>query len=271
MKSSLLSKYRPPNLKRQTQLITPDKANWSYVGFESIELKKGQSINLISNKDEICVVVISGKCTISSTEISPTEIGQRMCPFERKKPWSVYINNNDHLNIIANTDLEIAICRAPGGGDFSGRIISPKEIDSEKRGKRCNQRLVHNILPETEPANSLLVVEVYTDEGNTSSYPSHKHDVDNFPHETYLEETYYHRFSPNQGFAFQRVYTEDGSLDESMAVYDKDVVMVPRGYHPVATIAGYNNYYLNVMAGPIRKWCFTWQSDHNWINGESYK
>ena len=132
------------------------------------------------------------------------------------------------------------------------------------------KRLVHNILPETEPANSLLVVECYTDQGNTSSYPSHKHDTDDFPNETYLEETYYHRFNPKQGFAFQRVYTEDGSLDESMAVYDKDVVMVPKGYHPVATIAGYDNYYLNVMAGPVRKWCFTWEDDHDWINGETY-
>ena len=99
MMSSLLSKYHPPNLKKQTQLITPDKANWSYVGFESIELKKGQSINLNSDKDEICVVVISGKCTVSSTEISATEIGQRMCPFERKKPWSVYINNLSLIHI----------------------------------------------------------------------------------------------------------------------------------------------------------------------------
>ena len=51
-----------------------------------------------------------------------------------------------------------------------------------------------------------------------------------------------------------------------MAVYDKDVVMVPKGYHPVATIAGYDNYYLNVMAGPVRNWCFTWEDDHDWIN-----
>ena len=51
---------------------------------------------------------------------------------------------------------------------------------------------------------------------------------------------------------------------------DKDVVMVPKGYHPVATIAGYDNYYLNVMAGPVRKWCFTWEDDHDWINGETY-
>ncbi len=46
----------------------------------------------------------------------------------------------------------------------------------------------------------------------------------------------------------QRVYTDDRTLDECIAVYDRDVVMVPKGYHPVATMAGYDSYYLNVMA-----------------------
>ena len=41
----------------------------------------------------------------------------------------------------------------------------------------------------------------------------HKHDNDNIPLESSLEETYYHRLNPPQGFAFQRVYTDDRSLD----------------------------------------------------------
>jgi 5-deoxy-glucuronate isomerase len=79
----------------------------------------------------------------------------------------------------------------------------------------------------------LLVVEVITPAGNTSSYPPHKHDQDDLPRESLLEETYYHRLSPPQGFGFQRVYTDDRSLDEAMAIEDGDVVLVPRGYHPV--------------------------------------
>ena len=59
-------------------------------------------------------------------------------------------------------------------------------------------------------------------------HPSHKHDTDNLPHESELQETYYHRLNPAQGFAFQRVYTDDRSLDQSMAVEDGDVVLVPR-------------------------------------------
>ena len=70
--------------------------------------------------------------------------------------------------------------------------------------------------------------------------------------------------------AWTTCLTDDRSLDEAVAAEDHDVVMVPRGYHPVAAIAGYNSYYLNVMAGPDRKWLFTWEDDHAWINSDRY-
>ena len=101
--------------------------------------------------------------------------------------------------------------------------------------------------------------------GHTSSYPPHKHDVDDLPRESLLEETYYHRLKPSQGFAFQRVYTDDRSLDEAMAVEDGDVTLVPRGYHPCAATHGYDLYYLNVMAGPKRTWRFHNAREHEWL------
>ena len=50
-----------------------------------------------------------------------------------------------------------------------------------------------------------------------------------------------------------------------MAVEDGDVVMVPRGYHPVGAPHGYDLYYLNVMAGPRRNWVFSNDPAHDWI------
>ena len=83
--------------------------------------------------------------------------------------------------------------------------------------------------------------------------------------ETYLEETYYHRINPPQGFTFQRVYTDDLSIDETMAVEDRCVVLVPKGYHPVGVPHGYDSYYLNVMAGPKRQWIFNNDPKHEWM------
>ena len=71
--------------------------------------------------------------------------------------------------------------KAPGKGGVKARLITPDDIGSESRGKGFNKRHVHNILPETEPADSLLVVEVITPSGCWSSYPPHKHVSDNLP------------------------------------------------------------------------------------------
>lgn len=267
--SYLLSKKQQGN--PQIQYITPENANWEYVGFEVYELNDTQELELKSEGNELCLVWVSGKGSAFVGEHIFENIGNRVSPFERIPPYALYVPHHQKVKIIANGQLELAVCKAPSASShFPVRLITPEQIGVEQRGGGNNQRLVHNILPETEPAESLLVVEVFTDEGNTSSYPSHKHDEKNSPNETYLEETYYHRFELQQGFALQRVYTDDRSLDECMAVYDKDVVKVPKGYHPVATIAGYNNYYLNVMAGPVRQWRFSWEADHLWINSADY-
>ena len=122
---------------------------------------------------------------------------------------------------------------APGRRRLSGASDRRAGADST-RGKGTQHPLRHqHPARDGTGADSLLVVEVITPAGHSSSYPPHKHDTDNLPHESFLEETYYHRLNPQQGFAFQRVYTDDRTLDESMAVEDGDVVLVPRGYHPV--------------------------------------
>lgn len=270
--STLLRKANPCD-SGKVQSISRNDAGWKFVEFELVKLQPGEHIADRKDDLETCVVVMSGIVQLSSDKITDSTIGERMSPFERVKPWAFYAPAGTEYRIEADTDCELAICMAPqdsASDPLPPRIITPEDIQAEHRGKGNNRRLVHNILPETEPASRLLVVEVYTDEGNTSSYPSHKHDSEDYPNETYLEEIYYHRVDPDQGFVFQRVYTDDRSLDQSMAAYNQDVVMVPRGYHPVATVAGYDSYYLNVMAGPVRKWCFTWEEDHNWVNGPHY-
>ncbi|MFK8076742.1 MAG: 5-deoxy-glucuronate isomerase [Granulosicoccus sp.] len=59
--------------------------------------------------------------------------------------------------------------------------------------------------------------------------------------------------------------TEDGSLDETLSYYSGDIVLVPRGHHPGGVPYGYELYYLNAMAGPMRKWRFENHPDHDWI------
>ena len=39
---------------------------------------------------------------------------------------------------------------------------------------------------------------------------------------------------------------------------------MPRGYHTVSAPPGYDLYYLNVMAGPVRQWAVANDPDHKW-------
>jgi 5-deoxy-glucuronate isomerase len=177
----------------------------------------------------------------------------------------VYLPPGRDFTIVAETDAEIALCFAPAVKGVAPRLIEPESMRRTVRGQGSNTRYVRDILPQDAPAESLLVVEVITPPGNSSSYPPHKHDTEAIPAESSLEETYYHRLDPPQGFVFQRVYTDDRSLDEALAVEDRDVVLVPRGYHPVVVPHGYTSYYLNVMAGPERVWHFRNDPAHEWM------
>jgi len=157
------------------------------------------------------------------------------------------------------------VAGAPGGRVHRTALVRPEAIYVESRGEGQTARRIHHLLPPTAEAGRLIAFEVFTPGGNWSSYPPHKHDTEDPPTEARLEEIYFYRFAKPQGFAFQRVYTPDGALDESLAPGDGDIVLVPSGFHPVAAAAGYDCYYLNVMAGPNRVWNFTLDPDHAWL------
>ncbi|KQY13249.1 5-deoxy-glucuronate isomerase [Rhizobium sp. Root482] len=245
--------------------ITPQSAGWTYVGFALHRLSAGETAGGESADRETCLVLVSGKAKITVDGEAFGELGKRMTPFDGQ-PHAVYVPEGCRWEAVATTALDLAVCSAPGGEGFKPKVIAPGTHPQMTRGKGTNTRYVTNIMPEDDgAAHSLLVVEVITPGGNTSSYPPHKHDEDNLPAESLLEETYYHRLNPAQGFAMQRVYTDDRSLDETMAVEDGDVALVPKGYHPVAAIHGYDLYYLNVMAGPSRIWKFNNAREHAWL------
>lgn len=245
--------------------VTPQSAGWTYVGFKLQRLAAGETVEAPSGDRETCLVLVAGKARITADGTDFGLIGERMNPFDGL-PWSVYVPGGKGWSVTADTEVELAICTAPAGnGGYAARLIHPQEVGEETRGTGTNTRRVRSIMFDTSPADSLIVVEVITPGGHWSSYPPHKHDVDNLPEESLLEETYYHRIRPSQGFAVQRVYTEDRSLDETILVSDGDVVLVPKGHHPVGAAHGYDLYYLNVMAGPKRKWKFRNDPDHDWL------
>jgi 5-deoxy-glucuronate isomerase len=245
--------------------VTPESAGWRYVGFEALRLARGEKWTGATGARELCIVLVAGHASIETGELAWRDLASRASPFEDAGPYAAYLPPGREFAITAHADAEIALCSAPASKGVAPRLIDPASMRRTVRGQGSNTRYVRDILPQDAPAEALLVVEVITPPGHSSSYPPHKHDTDAVPSESFLEETYYHRLHPPQGFAFQRVYTDDRSLDEAMTVEDHDVVLVPRGYHPVIVPHGYTSYYLNVMAGPHRVWHFRNDPAHEWM------
>lgn len=242
----------------------PQSPDWGYVGFGLFRLQPGEQVAELTGETEVILVLVEGRAEITAGGQNFGELGQRMDVFEGTPPRSVYVPNGSDWRAAATTHCTLAVCAAPGKGGHAAQVLPVPERVT--RGKGANTRYIHPIaMEESDVADSLLVTEVFTPSGHWSSYPPHRHDNDDYPNMTYLEETYYHRLNPSQGYGHQRVFTEGGSLDETMSVENHDVVLVPKGHHPCAAPYGYEMYYLNVMAGPIRKWRFANHPDHDWI------
>lgn len=249
--------------------VTPARAGWRHVGFKAIRLATGEQETVATGARECCLVVLAGSVDVSVDGQDFKGLGVRDSVFDEISPAALYVPPGNTVQVRALRDAELALCSAPCDDQARAvRLLDSQQMKRSVRGTGSNTRYVCDILPHDDPsAAHLLVVEVLTPAGHASSYPPHKHDAETPPLETQLEETYYHRLKPPQGFAFQRVYTDDRSLDEACAVEDHDVVMVPRGYHPVVAPHGYDLYYLNVMAGPNRLWVFRNDPAHEWMLG----
>ena len=245
--------------------VTPYSAGWRYVGFTVTRIAEDQSRTWVEEGQELCVVVLSGRVAAQAGELRVDSLGGRESVFDGP-PAALYAPAGVRCSVTGlDGGAELALCWAPGQPGPSLEPYAIEDVQAELRGEGSAQRTVHPILMDDRPAASLLVVEVLTPAGNWSSFPPHRHELDDPPRETVLEETYYHRLRPPEGFALQRVYTDARDIDETIAVSDRDVVLVPRGYHVVAAMPGYDLYYLNVMAGPKREWRFQDDPAYAWL------
>jgi 5-deoxy-glucuronate isomerase len=251
--------------------VTPDSARWTYVGFEPLLVAPGRTEERETGDRECCVVVIAGRVDIASEHGEWRGLGERETPFAGAAD-AAYLPPGTRFTVAGSgagacrrsRPSEVGLCFAPADGGAEPRVLPASGVVPETRGHGTHERTINPILMGDEPADSLLVCEVHTPPGHWSSYPPHKHDRDALPEESLLEETYYFRIDPPQGFGLQRVYTDDRALDETLSVRDRDTVLVPRGYHTVSAPPGYAVYYLNVMAGPVRAWAVANDPDHEW-------
>ncbi len=242
----------------------PGNKTLALLDFELVSLEEGKQVDWRSDDFEAVAVIIEGACSISS-EGKTWELRRRSVFDEAAS--AVFVSPGVLLAIHANERTTLALCKARADKKFPTAFISPENVSTEWRGNEGYRRRVFNIVNKETQTQRIAVGETINEPGQWSSFPPHKHDRREEKSgkvvEAALEEIYYFRIKPETGFGFQRVYTKDGSCDESYVIRDGDVTRIPGGCHPVANMPGHQLYYLWMLAGDER--VYVWNTDPEFL------
>jgi 5-deoxy-glucuronate isomerase len=250
--------------------VTPETAGWDYLHFAARKLRRGQVWQHNSGENELALVVLGGVCHVRSSRGEWLAVGSRTGVFAGM-PFTLYLPRRTSFSLEAVTEaLDIAYGWSPTDEDHPPRLVRPDQVEIEIRGGGNATRQINKMIPPGFDCHRLVVVEVYTPSGNWSSYPPHKHDVHRQDEhgallEADLEEIYFYKIDKPEGYAYQRVYTADGRLDELILARDSHVVLVPEGYHPVVSAHGYTTYYLNFLAGSAQSLASFDDPQYAWV------
>ena len=252
------------------QRVTREEANWQFLNFEARLMKKGEVWKGETGDNEYGIILLSGNYSVQSDKGSWKTVNGRTSVFTGIA-HSLYLPRHTSFELTADSDmLDLGVGWCETDQDFDPVFKTPDEADIEIRGGDNATRQINSLIQPGFPCHRLVSVEVYTPAGNWSSYPAHKHDerkvdADGTVKEARLEETYFYKIDKPEGFAIQQVYNDDRSLDEIAVARNNDIVLVPKGYHPVVAGHGYNVYYLNFLTGSDQSLANTTDPNHVWM------
>jgi 5-deoxy-glucuronate isomerase len=254
------------------QRVTAADAGWTHLSMEARLMRKGERWEGDTGECEYGFILLSGDYSVTTSRGSWKTVNGRRSVFSGIA-YTLYLPRHTSFTIRAESEiLDIAAGWCVATEDFPVKFKHPEEAAIEIRGGDNATRQINSLIEPGFGSCKLIAVEVYTPSGNWSSFPAHKHDerktdANGVLTEACLEEFYFYKIDKEEGYAIQQVYTSDGSLNELMQVKTNDLVLVPRGYHPVAAAHGYNCYYLNFLAGSDQSLANTPDPDHQWIFG----
>jgi len=245
-------------------IISESSSVLNYIRMSLLRLQPGQSVRLGGDANEYGIVINSGCLSYSSDDVSE-KLQCREDQFTAL-PHCIYVPAETPLEIVADSSLQAAIYYTNAQkGNRKIQIVKPEDLEVLGIGTGNWKIQGFFIVGKNIESDRLIVGETWIPEGHWSSCPPHSHDKQIPNVESKLEEIYYFRFKPKQGFGFQAVYTDDLSVDEAYRIHDEDMVMVPKGYHPNVAGPGYEMRMQWGMAGPEKSWLTQEDPAHAWI------
>jgi len=245
-------------------IVSPQNSASEGLELEIIKLASGGHEAGVAVGKETLLVVLGGRVDLDVNGARWNGLGERANVFGGRAT-AAYLPPSAEYLLRSPEGAEVALYRAPAGPGGAPYVIGPDEVDVATRGRDGFEREVHTILDARKPAGALVVGETFNAPGEWSSYPPHKHDVNDPPRQSRLQEVYHFRIEPPQGFGIQRIYSPERRLNEAFVVEDGDTVVIPYGYHPVVAAPGYRLYYLWALAGDGRDLHLVEDPAHTWV------
>ncbi len=240
---------------RITSLIRAGEQT-AHISLDLVDLTAGDALRLEPGRERV-LVMLSGQVRVVSDDGELGVAGGRSDVFDGPAD-AVYLPPSAGASLIGvaggAAGCRIAVAAADPGALQPGeaRIIPARAQAEGVAGRDLWQRLVRTILGPGDRASRLIVGEtIHPITGTWSSFPPHRHDRD-ADDEVRLEEVYYYRVQPSEGFGVQVRYDTDTGAQEARMVRDGDAAAITAGFHPVTAAPGYRLYYLWVMAGEGR-------------------
>lgn len=255
-----------------TPIVKP--GTMRFLDFARLQLAQGEGHSGNTGEREYVMDIFSGTATITATLANSgnkifKRVGARSSVFAGP-PVMLYLPPKCSYTISADSqNLDIGVFSAASGARLEPTLLEGSQVVKNLTGRDNWKRTVYSALGDNLPAERLLAGETLNPPGNWSSYPPHKHDRSNPPQEAVLEEIYFFRIDPPQGFGLMWTYTapdDPGGFSTIFKVEDGDTVLLPKGYHPVVAAPGYQLHYTWVLAGEERRYG-AWSDDpnHAWI------
>ena len=272
--------------------LTAERAGWTYAGLRVLKLEPGESRTIPTSAYEMVILPLSGGGLSVECEGELLSLQGRETVFSRVTDFA-YAPIRSDIRIASGDGAEVALCMAKAEKKLAPAYGPADDVVVETIGAGPATRQVTKFFtPDSwDDADKLICYEVLTPDGNWSSYPPHKHD-ESTKSESKNEQLSYYRIGEagstnyaSDGFGFHRSLGDAGDSnknknnskkdgkkdrggDETIAVGDGDVCVLPSGFHgPAAAAPGYSMYSLNVLAGPGAERAIesTDHPDHQWV------
>lgn len=253
------------------EIVTLDNNLLKHIGFGIIRLKSGQSYSGFSNDREMTMIINRGPVKFSSAGKDWKDLGNRNSMFNGPAT-GIYVPINEKFTITADkcdAEISAAYCKTDKPGEPF--VIHPGEYDIVNITDEAANRTLHYVFGQNVEGRThrIVMVEEFVESGNWMGVPPHKHDTHQPPEETYMAELYFFKFDPPQGFGVQINY-KDKNTQEAKLIHTNDVVLLPDGYHPFVTLAGYRAGFHAILVSDVgRSVVQSFDPDHSWQLAES--